>query len=320
MHLAWTFYRYLDDGDCSRPDAKLFDVKLEVGARDDEETSGRDGLPDDLRSPASLMPPGMRASLATAASSNHAAANLDLAAIMAANNSAQGAEQQRVLRSSSSLLARVTNAGGGDGIEGALLGAGRSGFGPAGGSSNLAASSMTRQMSMLPEGVMLPRGASITLPSQLLIEESLSEPTFEPVRLTLARHADPDSQPFVVEPAEVVIKGGDSARFVVHFTSDRPLAHTGYLLGVQKVISREGPISLKVWPSGDTGEEVGAMFSGTFHAYAGQPPAPLKPLWVDLRVRALSSLSSSGLQLVPLAILSSARACLANDPCAVCRR
>lgn len=24
------------------------------------------------------------------------------------------------------------------------------------------------------------------------------------------------------------------------------------------------------------------MLSGTFHEFAGQPPAPLKPLWVDL--------------------------------------
>lgn len=54
-----------------------------------------------------------------------------------------------------------------------------------------------------------------------------------------------------------------------------------YALTLQ-VISREGPISLKIWPRGDMGQEVGAMLSGTFHQFAGQPPAPLKPLWVDL--------------------------------------
>lgn len=33
---------------------------------------------------------------------------------------------------------------------------------------------------------------------------------------------------------------------------------------------------LQVWPEGDDGASVGALFSGTFHPYAGSPPTPLQ--------------------------------------------
>jgi hypothetical protein len=49
-----------------------------------------------------------------------------------------------------------------------------------------------------------------------------------------------------------------------------------------QVLSREGPVSLKIWPTGSNGERVGVMLSGTFHTHAGLPPAPLKPLRINL--------------------------------------
>ena len=42
------------------------------------------------------------------------------------------------------------------------------------------------------------------------------------------------------------------------------------------------PLSLKVWPTGEAGDRVGVMLTGTFHPFAGQPPAPLQALRVDL--------------------------------------
>jgi hypothetical protein len=43
-----------------------------------------------------------------------------------------------------------------------------------------------------------------------------------------------------------VIRGGESVKFTVSFTSHRSVPHLGYLLGEQKVFSPEMPISLKV--------------------------------------------------------------------------
>lgn len=43
-----------------------------------------------------------------------------------------------------------------------------------------------------------------------------------------------------------VIRGGESVKFTVSFTSHRSVPHNGYLLGEQKVFSPEMPISLKV--------------------------------------------------------------------------
>lgn len=40
MHLAWTFYRYQDDDDCSRPEAKIFDVRLEAFGDDSAGAAG----------------------------------------------------------------------------------------------------------------------------------------------------------------------------------------------------------------------------------------------------------------------------------------
>lgn len=38
-----------------------------------------------------------------------------------------------------------------------------------------------------------------------------------------------------------VVRGGESARFVVHFESERALQHLGYLLGEQKVTYASPP-------------------------------------------------------------------------------
>lgn len=56
----------------------------------------------------------------------------------------------------------------------------------------------------------------------------------------------PDKLPFVVEPAAVVIRGGECAKFNVKFTSDRSVIHRGYLIGRQQVDAPPRPISLKV--------------------------------------------------------------------------
>jgi hypothetical protein len=40
MHLAWTFHRYQDDDDCSRPDAQIFDVRLEAFGDDSAGATG----------------------------------------------------------------------------------------------------------------------------------------------------------------------------------------------------------------------------------------------------------------------------------------
>jgi len=109
------------------------------------------------------------------------------------------------------------------------------------------------------------------------------EPTGEPlVKVVLEPHAEADSQPFVVEPAQVVIKGGEFSKFTVSFVSERGAPHNGYLVGTSRVFSPEAPISLKLWPEGDKADSVGTLLSGTFHPYAGSPPAPLQQLQVDL--------------------------------------
>ncbi len=103
------------------------------------------------------------------------------------------------------------------------------------------------------------------------------------VRLSLAGNAEPDVAPYAVEPRQAVIKGGGHAKFTVRFCSERAALHAGYLHGVQKVFSPEVPLALKTWSvGGEGGEGVGVMLAGTFHPHAGQPPAPLQPLRVDL--------------------------------------
>lgn len=73
---------------------------------------------------------------------------------------------------------------------------------------------------MLQPSILRREGSCVFQPDDLegglggagLDENGADAPT---VRLHFARHATPDIQPFVVEPAEAVIKGGESARFVV---------------------------------------------------------------------------------------------------------
>ncbi|EFJ49783.1 hypothetical protein VOLCADRAFT_104231 [Volvox carteri f. nagariensis] len=106
------------------------------------------------------------------------------------------------------------------------------------------------------------------------------------VRVTAVRHADPvplEEGPFTVEPREQVIRGGGSAAFTVSFSSSTPRAHAGYLHGACRVYSDpDAPLTLRLWPTGDAADGIGAMLSGTFHPHAGAPPTPLKPLQVDL--------------------------------------
>ncbi|KXZ45748.1 hypothetical protein GPECTOR_51g734 [Gonium pectorale] len=137
------------------------------------------------------------------------------------------------------------------------------------------------------------------------------------VRVKASRHADPDDGPFVVEPREQIIKGGDSAKFSVTFTApeavsrgsppaDRPLPTAAYLHGACRVhgpepstasptrpstegtaSAAEPKVQLRLWPKGPNGEQVGAMLSGTFHPHAGAPAAPLEPLRVELSAASL---------------------------------
>ncbi|KAG1668832.1 hypothetical protein FOA52_004926 [Chlamydomonas sp. UWO 241] len=111
----------------------------------------------------------------------------------------------------------------------------------------------------------------------------------ETLRMEIERVYEPATQPYVVEPAEVVIRGGECAKFVVKFGSGRPADHRGYLIGTQQVDSEPRPISLKLWPEGDDGQSVGALVSSTFHPYAGGPPQPLQPLRIDLSADAIRS-------------------------------
>jgi len=60
-------------------------------------------------------------------------------------------------------------------------------------------------------------------------------------------------------------------------------AHTSRL-GLTHPVIKQAPITLKTWPKGEAGDGVGVMLSGTFHPHAGQPPAPLQPLRVDVQV------------------------------------
>jgi len=116
---------------------------------------------------------------------------------------------------------------------------------------------------------------------------AVSEPTcqhahVQGIKLSLSQHAEADVAPYTVEPRSAIIKGGANAKFTVRFSSQRAAQHCGFLHGVQKVFSPEVPLSLRTWPAGEGGESLGVMLAGTFHPYAGQPPAPLQPLRVDL--------------------------------------
>ncbi|GIM02972.1 hypothetical protein Vretimale_7763, partial [Volvox reticuliferus] len=114
------------------------------------------------------------------------------------------------------------------------------------------------------------------------------------VRVTATRRADPvplEDGPFIVEPKETVIRGGGSAAFTVSFSSTQPRGHAGYLHGTCRVYSdaEDAPVTLRIWPTGDAADGVGAMVSGTFHPHAGAPPTPLQPLRVDLSAATMSA-------------------------------
>eukprot|EP00798_Chlamydomonas_sp_ICE-L_P024309 gene24309-9913_t len=102
------------------------------------------------------------------------------------------------------------------------------------------------------------------------------------LKVKLNTHAEADVKPYVVEPSEKVLKGGESAMFTVRFVSDRSVPHQGYMCGIQRVSSPDAPLQMKTWLTGDKADGVGVLFSGTFHPHAGFPPSPLQPLRVDL--------------------------------------
>jgi hypothetical protein len=187
MHLAWTFMRFQDDLDCSRPDAKLFAVKLVAKA--DHEDSAADLLDMFGADPwAGCGPPTGRGSVGPAFLRELAEAGAlgrpdeATSALIKMSASGGGAMLSSTLRSeaSTTLQAAIAAAvaadvaamgsavaGGDDGggdeaarVSGGGLGGVACGGGGGGG------------------------GGS--------------------VQLVLERHAEPDSHPFVVEPAEKV--------------------------------------------------------------------------------------------------------------------
>ncbi|PNH03315.1 hypothetical protein TSOC_010638 [Tetrabaena socialis] len=58
---------------------------------------------------------------------------------------------------------------------------------------------------------------------------------------------------------------------------------------LDRVFSPEAPLELRLWPTGEGADGVGALLSGGFHPYAGAPLTPLQPLRVNLTAASLRS-------------------------------
>ncbi|MEW5318142.1 MAG: hypothetical protein WDW38_009388 [Sanguina aurantia] len=141
--------------------------------------------------------------------------------------------------------------------------------------------------------------------------------------------ADPEGSAVLRQPGGGRDQGGGSMRFCVRFRSGRAALHSGYLEGVQSVFSPEGDVKLNLWPTGERGESVRALITGerggwhlaqrhwqgwaqprggtgtrlptssmfpyprnpagTFHPFAGAPPAPLQSLRVELRAASVAA-------------------------------
>ncbi|KAJ9523120.1 hypothetical protein QJQ45_023889 [Haematococcus lacustris] len=304
MHLSWTFMRYQDDSDCDNPSATIFNVKLQVPGVGSPAPAG---LTAKLSNPLSAT----RAHSVTVPHLDRNSQHDPYAPSTAPHTPATPSHPQFDLQGltpplpgpslasspcpPSSLTApdsaSATQPGltqlPVDDLQNELL-AGRQLS-----VSRTLSRSGSRSQLRLPTALMavppIPLGRMSDTARVSNARGGDADGRLSGVKLVLEPHAAPDDKPFVVEPLQAVIPGGQSQRFTVTFQSTRSAPHKGFLLGKQKVFSPEQPISLKLWPTGAAGDSLGVMLSGTFHPYAGQPPAPLQPLRVDLSATSLTS-------------------------------
>mmetsp|Transcript_3650 Transcript_3650/g.9844 ORF Transcript_3650/g.9844 Transcript_3650/m.9844 type:complete len:1159 (+) Transcript_3650:140-3616(+) len=290
MHLEWAFLRYQDDSDCVRPEAKIFNVALE---------------------PCVIHPPPITDKERAAAQAAMEAIDAEVAAELAAFEAAaaEAAAMAEAVAAAARKKSKATAPkpaapepkggparGGGSAKKGGKDGGKTA---RAGSAQHRPSSGNTERSDTVEEGpekenedTKEKRAAAALeaakrrhpLPKSYLLAE---EGPFEGVKLSISQNAAEDVAPYTVEPRQAIIKGGGNAKFIVRFNSYRAAHHSGYLHGVQKVFSPEVPLSLKTWPAGEDG--IGVMLAGTFHPHAGQPPAPLQPLRVDLSATSLKS-------------------------------
>jgi len=118
--------------------------------------------------------------------------------------------------------------------------------------------------------------------NRLVVDEETKE-----VSLDWQFHGEEVPAPFVVEPAETVMKAGATSGFKLTFFRQGPAFESGYLVGTQKVHSPDSELRIKLWDAEDGSLE--ARMDGAFHPHAAPPHLDPKPLRLNITAEAKAS-------------------------------